>query len=98
MSTEMKGKPGKPHYHGHRQRLRNRFLTGGAAALQDYIQNASDESLADTPLGMLGPAWQVLLHIVNHGTDHRSQVLRALTDLGAPAFDQDFIIHQWFRK
>jgi DNA repair protein RadC len=26
----------KPHYHGHRQRLRNRFLKGGAAALQDY--------------------------------------------------------------
>jgi DNA repair protein RadC len=25
-----------PHYHGHRQRLRNRFLTGGADALPDY--------------------------------------------------------------
>jgi DNA repair protein RadC len=36
MSTERKGKPEKPHYHGHRQRLRTRFLTGGAAALQDY--------------------------------------------------------------
>ncbi|MDP3182407.1 MAG: DNA repair protein RadC [Desulfobaccales bacterium] len=30
------GKVDKPHYHGHRQRLRNRFLKGGAAALQDY--------------------------------------------------------------
>jgi len=30
------GKPEKPHYHGHRQRLRQRFLQGGAAALQDY--------------------------------------------------------------
>jgi DNA repair protein RadC len=29
-------KPEKPHYHGHRQRLRDRFLRGGAAALQDY--------------------------------------------------------------
>jgi DNA repair protein RadC len=26
----------KPHYHGHRQRLRERFLAGGAAALADY--------------------------------------------------------------
>lgn len=26
----------KPHYHGHRQRLRERFLKGGAAALADY--------------------------------------------------------------
>jgi DNA repair protein RadC len=25
-----------PHYHGHRQRLRERFLTGGADALPDY--------------------------------------------------------------
>ena len=29
-------KPEKPHYHGHRARLRNRFLQGGAAALADY--------------------------------------------------------------
>lgn len=26
----------KPHYHGHRQRLRDRFLAGGSAALADY--------------------------------------------------------------
>jgi len=32
----MTDKPDKPHYHGHRQRLRERFLKGGAAALQDY--------------------------------------------------------------
>ncbi len=29
-------KPEKPHYHGHRARLRGRFLKGGAVALQDY--------------------------------------------------------------
>ena len=32
----MAGQPEKPHYHGHRARLRNRFLLGGAGALQDY--------------------------------------------------------------
>jgi DNA repair protein RadC len=32
----MAAKDPKPHYHGHRQRLRSRFLKGGAAALQDY--------------------------------------------------------------
>ena len=32
----MQEKPEKPHYHGHRARLRQRFLTGGAGALQDY--------------------------------------------------------------
>jgi DNA repair protein RadC len=36
MEANVKGKPEKPHYHGHRQRLRNRFLQGGAGALQDY--------------------------------------------------------------
>jgi DNA repair protein RadC len=29
-------KPVKPHYHGHRGRLRHRFLTGGPGALQEY--------------------------------------------------------------
>jgi DNA repair protein RadC len=33
---EMLDKPAKPHYHGHRARLRQRFLTGGPGALQDY--------------------------------------------------------------
>jgi len=36
MEAKVKGKPEKPHYYGHRQRLRHRFLQGGAAALQDY--------------------------------------------------------------
>jgi DNA repair protein RadC len=33
---EMVEKPAKPHYHGHRARLRQRFLQGGPGALQDY--------------------------------------------------------------
>ena len=28
--------PAEPHYHGHRDRLRERFLTGGPDALPDY--------------------------------------------------------------
>ncbi len=36
MSSQTKTRPEKPHYHGHRARLRARFLQGGAAALQDY--------------------------------------------------------------
>ncbi len=34
---------------------------------------------------------QVLLHMVNHGTDHRAQILRILHDFGAPTFDQDLM-------
>jgi DNA repair protein RadC len=33
---EMVEKPAKPHYYGHRARLRQRFLQGGPGALQDY--------------------------------------------------------------
>ena len=36
MSSQTKSQTSKPHYHGHRARLRGRFLQGGAAALQDY--------------------------------------------------------------
>lgn len=34
--NEKSEKSDKPHYYGHRQRLRNRFLQGGSRALQDY--------------------------------------------------------------
>lgn len=43
------------------------------------------------------PVWQILAHVVNHGTDHRAQVLRLLWELGAPTFEQDLIIHLWTR-
>jgi DNA repair protein RadC len=33
---KMEEKPAKPHYYGHRARLRQRFLQGGSVALQDY--------------------------------------------------------------
>ena len=34
---------------------------------------------------------EILLHVINHGTDHRAQILRILHDLGAPTFDQDYM-------
>jgi uncharacterized damage-inducible protein DinB len=37
--------------------------------------------------------WQVLLHVVNHGTDHRAQVLRLLNDLGVKTGPQDYIFY-----
>ncbi len=37
--------------------------------------------------------WQVLLHVVNHGTDHRAQLLRLLNDLGVKTEPQDFIFY-----
>jgi uncharacterized damage-inducible protein DinB len=36
-------------------------------------------------------------HVVNHGTDHRAQVLRILYELGAPTFEQDIMEYLWHR-
>jgi uncharacterized damage-inducible protein DinB len=35
--------------------------------------------------------WQVLLHVVNHGTDHRAQLLRMLNDMGFETTSQDYV-------
>ena len=37
--------------------------------------------------------WQVLLHVANHGTDHRAQLLRLLNDLGVKTTSQDYIFY-----
>ena len=37
----------------------------------------------------------VLLHMVNHGTDHRAQILARLHDLGAPTLEQDLMLYLW---
>ncbi len=39
--------------------------------------------------------WEILVHVVNHGTDHRSQLLRILHDFGAPTFEQDMMVYWW---
>jgi uncharacterized damage-inducible protein DinB len=37
--------------------------------------------------------WQVLLHVANHGTDHRAQILRLLNELGIQTTSQDYIFY-----
>lgn len=37
--------------------------------------------------------WQVLLHVANHGTDHRAQLFRLLNDLGVETTSQDYIFY-----
>jgi uncharacterized damage-inducible protein DinB len=62
-----------------------------------YIEAMDEEELRRQPRGMNGPVWQVLVHLVNHGTDHRAQLLMGLNQLGAPTFDQDLIFYLWAR-
>jgi uncharacterized damage-inducible protein DinB len=64
--------------------------------MRDYLANLRDEMLFERPLSgednvlML---WQVLLHVANHGTDHRAQILRLLNDLGLNTGPQDYIFY-----
>ena len=60
-----------------------------------YMAELSDQDLEVVLPGMDGPLWQVLAHLINHGTDHRAQILRILHDFGALTFDQDLIHYLW---
>lgn len=66
--------------------------------LGDYVLNLTEEELNQSTEQLSEPHWQILLHLINHGTDHRSTVLQKLTELGAPTFEQDFIMWLWSRK
>ena len=74
------------------------FWDNTAKDVTDYIETLTEEKLGEDPVDIQNPRWQVLLHIINHGTDHRSTVLQRLHEFGAPTFDQDFIMWLWGRK
>ena len=69
-----------------------------AKELEEYVRAQSEEELDGNAADMSDPRWVVLVHLVNHGTDHRATVLQRLHELGAPTFDQDFIIWHWSEK
>jgi uncharacterized damage-inducible protein DinB len=83
------------------------FLTSAAAReisqeverdLMEYVSTLTETDLNENTEQVSEPRWQILLHLINHGTDHRATVLQKLHDLGAPTFPQDFIIWLWERK
>src|SRR5258706_16340077 len=63
-----------------------------AKDLEGYIPALSEKDLNDPTDSVKEPRWQILFHLINHGTDHRSTVLQKLTEFGAPTFDQDVIM------
>jgi uncharacterized damage-inducible protein DinB len=62
-----------------------------------YLATLRDELLFEKPFADGEDKdlilWQVLLHVVNHGTDHRAQLLRLLSDLGVKTTSQDYIFY-----
>jgi uncharacterized damage-inducible protein DinB len=66
--------------------------------IRDYLAQLRDDMLFDKPIEEPEEdknlvVWQVLLHVVNHGTDHRAQLLRLLNDLGVNTEYQDYIFY-----
>jgi uncharacterized damage-inducible protein DinB len=66
--------------------------------MRGFLGQLRDDMLFDTPIKEPDEdkaliVWQVLLHVANHGTDHRAQILRSLNDLGVQTKSQDYIFY-----
>lgn len=74
----------------------------GCAACVAALDDADFDRMVTYDLPQRGgmkqnTVWEIVAHVVNHGTDHRSQVLALLHSLGTPTFEHDFIIYLWSR-
>jgi uncharacterized damage-inducible protein DinB len=79
-----------------RQAIRSHW-DGVVENMCDYLSQLRDGMLFDKPILQEEDKdlllWQVLLHVVNHGTDHRAQMLRILHDFGVKTESQDYIFY-----
>jgi len=71
--------------------------------MRSYLAELKDEMLFAKPITEPEEdkdlvVWQVLLHVVNHGTDHRAQILRLLNDLGVKTTAQDYVFYVYENK
>jgi len=66
--------------------------------IRAYLADLRDDMLFTKPIkepdeDQILFVWQVLLHVANHATDHRAQLLRVLHDLGVETKSQDYIFY-----
>ncbi len=66
---------------------------GDEQEMRDWLATLDDDTLDAPILGGL-PLWQYLLHVCNHGTQHRSEAAMILTHLGASPGDLDFTFYR----
>ena len=63
--------------------------------MREYLSKLTDDMLPTIPFKEQDAEdttqlWQILMHLVNHGTDHRAQLLCLLNQLGVKTFPQDY--------
>jgi uncharacterized damage-inducible protein DinB len=66
------------------------------ANMREYLATLQDAALFEKPFADKGEPftlWQVLLHVANHGTDHRAQLQRLLHDVGIQTTAQDYFFY-----
>ena len=68
-------------------------------AMRAYLANLRDDDMeshlrytTDTGIERDRILWQCLYHVVNHGTQHRSEAAALLTDFGSSPADLDFTL------
>jgi len=76
----------------------NSLVQSVSQDLIEYVTNLSAAALQEYPNAIPAGRWQILAHLVNHGTDHRATILQRLNEFGVPGFDQDYILWLWSRQ
>ena len=64
------------------------------ARLRSYVESLDGDALRETlhvSADFVAPRWLVLAHVVNHGTQHRSELARYLTECGHSPGDLELL-------
>jgi uncharacterized damage-inducible protein DinB len=61
------------------------------ARLRGYVESLDDALTESIGNGWTRPRWLVVAHVVNHGTQHRSELARYLTECGHSPGDLDLL-------